>query len=92
MINIFPKAINDFADILNSSTNTESVNSSIAIHKFASSKLDLSKMKRKESKLLKERKLLANWYKLTKRVELKKAIRQEIAQIDRELKSNGFKK
>jgi hypothetical protein len=49
-------------------------------------------MKRKESILLRERKLLANWYKLTKRVELKKAIRQEIAKIDRELKSNSFKK
>ncbi len=81
-----------FADKLNNISNNEFVNSSLAIHKFANSKLDLSKMKRKETILLKERKLLANWYKLTKRVELKKAIRQEIANIDRELKSKSFKK
>ena len=80
------------ADKLNNISNNEFVNSSIGIHKFANSKLDLSKMKRKETILLKERKLLANWYKLTKRVELKKAIRQEIAKIDRELKSKSFKK
>ncbi len=81
-----------FADKLNNISNNEFVNSSIGIRKFANSKLDLSKMKRKETILLKERKLLANWYKLTKRVELKKAIRQEIANIDRELKSKSFKK
>ena len=81
-----------FADELKSISNNEFVNFSIAIHKFANSELDLSKMKRKESILLKERKLLANWYKLTKRVELKKAIRQEIAKIDRELKSNSYRK
>ena len=81
-----------FADKLNSISNNEFVNASIAIHKFANSKLYPSIMKRKESILLKERKLLANWYKLTKRVELKKAIRQEIAKIDRELKSNNFRK
>lgn len=81
-----------FADKLNNISNNEFVNSSITIHKFANSKLYLSKMKRKESILLKERKLLANWYKMTKRVELKKAIRQEIAKIDRELKSNSFRK
>ena len=49
-------------------------------------------MKRKNNNLLKERKQLAYWYKLTKRIELKKAIRQEIAEIDKELKNNGFKK
>ena len=48
-------------------------------------------MKRKESILLKERKQLTHWYKMTKRVELKKAIRQEIAKIDKELKSMGSK-
>ena len=81
-----------FADKLNSISNSEFVNSSIAVHQFAGSKLGLSKMKRKESILLRERKLLAHWYKLTKRVELKKAIRQEIAKIDKELKSNSHKK
>ena len=49
-------------------------------------------MNRKEYNLLKERKQLAHWHKLTKRIQLKKAIRQEIAEIDKELKNNGFKK
>ena len=79
-------------DTINSITDSGVVNSSIAIDKYAGSKLELSKMKRKEYILLKERKQLSNWYKLTKRVELKKAIRQEIAQIDNELKSSGLKK
>ena len=48
-------------------------------------------MKRKENILLKERKQLAYWYKLTQRVELKKIIRQVIAKIDKELKDTGLK-
>ena len=79
-------------DTVNSITDSGVENSSIAIHKYASSKLELSKMKRKEYILLKERKQLSNWYKLTKRVELKKAIRQEIAKIDNELKITGLKR
>ena len=48
-------------------------------------------MRRKEFNLLRERKQLSYWYKLTERVELKKAIRQEIAKIDKELKKIGYK-
>jgi hypothetical protein len=39
-----------------------------------------------EKILLKERRLLVHWCKQTRRVSLKMAIRQEIADIDRELK------
>ena len=48
-------------------------------------------MNRKEDILLKERKQLAYWYKLTERIELKKVIRQVIAKIDKELKNIGIK-
>jgi hypothetical protein len=47
-------------------------------------------MKRKEYNLLKERKRFTYWYKSTQRVELKKAIRQVIAKIDKELKKIGL--
>lgn len=43
-------------------------------------------MKRNEATLLKERRQLASWYTMTHRVKLKMAIRQEIANIDQELR------
>jgi hypothetical protein len=43
-------------------------------------------MKRKENALVKERQQLSSWYKKTQRVKLKMAIRQEIANIDKELR------
>ena len=43
-------------------------------------------MKKKDNALLKERKRLASKYKQTQRVKLKIAIRQEIANIDQELR------
>ena len=45
-----------------------------------------AKRAQKENSLLKERQLLVYWYKQTQRVNLKKAIRREIADIDKELK------
>jgi hypothetical protein len=48
--------------------------------------MQLVRLKGQELMLLKERRQLVDWCRLTDRVEVKKALRAEIAKIDQELR------
>jgi len=48
--------------------------------------MQLFRLAGQERMLLKERRQLVDWYRLTDRVEVKKALRREIAKIDEELR------